>query len=132
MPQTIPVDVRDLFKKRAFGHLATIMPDGSPQVTPLWVDYDGKYLVINSALGRQKDCNMRRDGRVAIEIQDPDNPYRYMSIRGRVVEITEEGADETIDQLSIKYLGEIFKMRRPGEVRITYRIEPEHVTTSGG
>ena len=97
---------RDLFQKRAFAHLATIMPDGSPQVTPVWVDFDGTHILVNSARGRQKDLNMRRDQRVALEILDPENPYRYLQVRGRVVEITEVGADAHIDKMATKYLGE--------------------------
>jgi PPOX class probable F420-dependent enzyme len=88
MAQAIPDKYLDLFKKTAFGNLATIMKDGSPQVTPVWVDYDGKYVRFNSALGRVKDKNIRRDPRVALSIFDPENPYRHLDIRGRVVEIT--------------------------------------------
>ncbi len=127
----IPDRLLDLFQKRAFAHLATVMPNGSPHVTPVWVDYDGKHLVVNSARGRQKDRNMRRDARVAVEVQDPDNPYRYLMVRGRVVKITEEGADACIDRLAFKYRGlEKYPNRAPGEVRVIYEIEPEHVTGS--
>ena len=128
----IPDEYLDLFEKRAFGHLVTLMPDGSPQVTPVWVDYDGTYVLVNSALGRQKDRNMRRDGRVALEILDPDNPYRYLLVRGRVAEITQEGAEAGIDGLAQKYLGlDIYPHRGPGEVRVWYKIEPEHVHAQG-
>ena len=96
MSQAIPDKYRDLFSKRAFASLATLMPDGQPQVTPIWCDIDGDHVIFNSAKGRQKDRNVRRDPRVALVIIDPDNPYRYLEIRGRVVEITEEGADEHI------------------------------------
>jgi len=131
MGSKIPDNFFDLFQKRAFAHLATVMPDGSPQVSPVWVDYDGARLIVNSARGRQKDRNMRRDGEVAVSIQDPDNPYRYLLVRGRVVEVTEEGADAVIDALAKKYLGvDKYPYRRPGEVRVTYKIEPEHVTVS--
>ncbi len=123
---------RDLFDKRAFAHLATLMPDGSPQVTPVWVDFDGAYVVVNTARGRQKDRNLQKDGRVAIEIQDPDNPYRYVEIRGRVAEITEQGADESIDRLAFKYTGSPkYQFRRPGEQRVIYRIKPEKVSGMG-
>jgi len=129
---TIPERYLDLFEKRAFGHLATLMPDGSPQVTPVWVDFDGTHVLVNSARGRQKDRNMRRDPRVAIEIQDPDDPYRYVQIRGRVVEITEEGADPHIDKLAKKYRGlDRYPHRAPGEVRVLYKILPEHVSGRG-
>lgn len=129
MTQIIPDHYLDLFEKRAFAHLATLMPDGQPQVTPVWCDFDGHYVLINSARGRQKDRNMRRDPRVTLCIQDPDNPYRYLEIRGRVVEITEQGADAHIDRLAKKYLGvERYPYRQPGEVRVLYKIEPLHIS----
>lgn len=132
MAQVIPEKYLDLLQKKAFGHLATLMKDGSPQVTPVWVDYDGKYVRFNSALGRVKDKNVRRDPRVAMSIQDPDNPYRYLEIRGRVVEITQKGADEHINKLSQKYLGiPVYPNRRPGEVRVLYHIEPQKVSSMG-
>ena len=128
----IPDTYLDLFKKRAFAHMATLMPDGSPQVTPVWVDFDGTHVLVNSARGRQKDRNLRRDARVALGIQDPDDPYRYLQVRGRVVEITEQDADTGIDGLSLKYLGvESFPYRRSNEVRVWYKIEPEHVSGVG-
>ena len=105
MAQTIPEKYRDLFSKRAFASLATIMPNGDPQVTPVWCDLEGELVVINSAKGRQKDRNLRREPRVALAIIDPDNPYRYLEIRGKVVEITEQGADAHINKMSKKYLG---------------------------
>mgnify|MGYP001577375420 FL=1 len=83
MSNCIPETYRDLFQKRAFAHLATLMPDGTPQVTPVWCDYDGTYIRINSARGRVKDRNMRRNPQVALGIMDPDNPYRYLAVRGR-------------------------------------------------
>src|SRR5579884_537351 len=88
MSQSIPEKYRDLFTKRAFASLGTIMTDGSPQVTPVWVDLEGDQVIVNTAKGRQKDKNMRRDPRVALAIIDPDNPYRYLEVRGRVSEIT--------------------------------------------
>ena len=124
--KSIPENYLDLFSKKAFAHLSTLMPDGSPQVTPVWVDYQDGFVLVNSARGRQKDRNMRRDPRVAIAILDPDNPYRYLQVRGRVVEITEVGADAHIDKLAFKYLGrEKYPNRRPGEIRVIYKIQPE-------
>ena len=129
---TIPEQFKDLFTKVAFAHLATLMADGSPQVTPVWVDYDGAYVRVNSAKGRVKDKNMRRDKRVALSIQDPDNPYRYLAVRGEVAEITENGADAHIDALAKKYLGkERYPFRSPGEVRVIYKIRADKVSTSG-
>jgi PPOX class probable F420-dependent enzyme len=121
---TIPQSHADLFQKKAFANLVTLMPDGSPQVTPVWVDYDGHQVIINTAEGRQKDKNLQRDGRVALSILDPDNPYRYLEVRGRVAERTRNGADEHIDSLSMKYLGKKYPFRQPNEVRVVYRIEP--------
>jgi PPOX class probable F420-dependent enzyme len=132
MSQVIPEKYRDLFQKRAFASLGTLMPDGRPQVTPVWVDFDGQDVIFNSAKGRQKDRNVRRDPRVAMAIVDPDNPYRYMEIRGKVAEITEQGADEHIDKMAKKYLGvDKYPYRQPGEVRVMYKIRPEHATTMG-
>ena len=132
MAQAIPEKYRDLFHKRAFASLGTLMPDGRPQVTPVWVDFDGQYVIFNSAKGRQKDRNVRRDPRVAMAITDPDNPYRYMEIRGKVAEITEQGADEHIDKMAKKYLDvDKYPYPQPGEVRVMYKIRPEHTTTMG-
>jgi PPOX class probable F420-dependent enzyme len=132
MTDVIPSDYLDLFEKPAFAHLATLMKDGSPQVTPVWIDYDGKRILFNSALGRVKDKNVRRDPRVAMSIQDPQNPYRYLQIRGRVVSITQDGADQHINKLARKYLGKPeYPYRQPGEVRVLYRVEPEKVSVMG-
>ncbi|MBI1999945.1 MAG: PPOX class F420-dependent oxidoreductase [candidate division NC10 bacterium] len=132
MSATIPETFRDLLTKKAFAHLGTIMPDGSPQVTPVWFDFDGSHVRVNSAKGRVKDKNMRRNGRVALAIQDPDNPYRYLAVRGRVEGITEAGADAHIDSLAKKYLGQDrYPHRQPGEVRVIYRIRPERVSSMG-
>ena len=107
----------DLFEKKAFAHLATLMKDGSPQVSPVWVDYDGTHLLVNTARGRTKYLNILRDPRVALSIQDPDEPFRKLLVRGRVVEQTEQGADEHIDQLARRYTGDVYKLRVPGMVR---------------
>ena len=133
MPHAIPEKYRDLFSKRAFANLATLMPDGSPQVTPVWCDLENDdIVVINSAKGRQKDRNLRRDPRVALAIIDPENPYRYLEIRGKVVEITEQGAAAHIDKMAKKYLGvDKYPYGQPGEVRVMYKIKPEHATMMG-
>jgi PPOX class probable F420-dependent enzyme len=131
MSRVIPDSFKDLFEKPAFAHLATLMPDGRPQVTPVWVAYDGRHVHINTAAGRQKDRNLVRDGRVALSILDPANPYRYLEVRGSVVERTESGADASIDALSERYIGKPYPFRQPGEKRVLYKILPEHVTTMG-
>ncbi len=128
----IPEKYLDLTKKKAFAQLATLMPDGTPHVSPVWFEYDGKNIVINSAKGRVKDKNMRRDPRVGLDIVDPENPYRHLSIRGRVVEITEKGSDDHIDKLAKNYLGlDTYPNRKAGEVRVIYKIEPERAFTMG-
>jgi PPOX class probable F420-dependent enzyme len=132
MAASIPAQYLDLFKKKAFGNLGTVNADGSPQVTPVWVDFDGKHLLFNTAVGRLKDKNLQRDPKVAIAIVDPDNPYRYLEIRGRVVERTQSGADDSINKLSQKYLGQpVYPLRQPGEVRVIYKIEPLKVSGMG-
>jgi len=132
MAEVIPEKYLDLFDKKAFANLATVMPDGSPQVTPVWVDYDGKHLLVNSARGRQKDKNMGRNSSVALSIMDPDNPYRYLEVRGRVAEITEDGAAAHIDKMAKKYLGkDKYPFSQPGEVRVLYKIEPERTSQMG-
>jgi PPOX class probable F420-dependent enzyme len=132
MPAVIPEKYNDLFQKKAFASLATLMPDGKPQVTPVWVDFDGKHLLVNSAKGRVKDRNMRRDPRVSLALIDPDNPYRYLQVQGHVAEITENGADQHIDKMAKKYLGlDKYPNRQPGEVRVIYKIEPDRTSTMG-
>src|ERR1700729_234970 len=127
----IPQPHLDLFQKKAFAHLATLMPDGKPQVTPVWVDYDGKYVLINTAEGRLKDKNMQRDGRIALSITDPDNPYRYLEVRGKIAERTHAGADAHIDAMAKKYLDkDKYPFRQPGEVRVIYKGTPERSTSN--
>lgn len=126
---SIPESHLDLFRKKAFANLATLMPNGSPQVTPVWVDYDGRHVLINTAEGRQKDKNLQRDGRVALSIMDPENPYRYLEVRGRVTQRTLEGADQHIDAMARKYLGqEKYPYRQPGEVRVIYKVAADRCT----
>lgn len=132
MPSPFPATHADLLTKKTFAHLATCMKDGSPQVTPVWFDVDGEYVRVNSAAGRLKDKNMRRDPRVALSILDPDNPYRYLEIRGRVVSITEEGGAAHIDSLAKKYMGvDTYPMHQPGVARVIYKIEPLRFSTMG-
>ncbi len=128
MSATLSEGVKKLFREPNYGHMATLMPDGSPQVSPVWVDIDGDRILVNSAEGRVKPRNVRRDARVAISIYNQDNPYSSAFIRGRVVEITHEGADEHIDKLAKKYLGQdTYPYRQPEDQRVILVIEPEHV-----
>jgi PPOX class probable F420-dependent enzyme len=128
----IPDSHMDLFSKKAFAHLATIMSDGTPQVTPVWVDFDGTHVLVNSARGRLKDRNVTARPQVGIEISDPENPYRYLSVQGRVARITEEGADAHIDKLAMKYMGkDKYPYRKPDEKRVLYYVEPIKVHGMG-
>ena len=131
MMTAIPERFLDLFNKKAFASLATLMPDGTPQVTPVWCDYDGKNVIINSAKGRQKDRNLRREPHVSLAIIDPENPYRYVELRGHVSEITEQGAADHIDRMARKYLGvDKYPYAQPGEVRVLYKIEIDHASSN--
>jgi PPOX class probable F420-dependent enzyme len=130
---TIPSSHADLLgDKPAFAQLATLNADGGPQVTPVWIDFDGTNLFINTAKGRVKTKNLAREPRVALSIQDPANPYRYLGIQGRVTAMTESGADAHIDKMAKKYLGkDKYPFRQPGEVRVMVTIAPEKVHTMG-
>ena len=130
MATEIDAKVKGLLEGTNFANLATVMPDGSPQVTPVWVDYDGTHILVNTAEGRQKPRNVRRDPRVALDIYDQGNPYSMAAIRGKVVDISTEGADEHIDRLAKKYLGQDkYPYRQPGEQRLIFKIEPLRVST---
>ena len=119
-------------EKKAFLYLTTLMSNGAPQVTPVWFNTDGEYILINTAIGRVKDRNMRVRPQVALCIQDPSNPYRYLQIHGKVVEFTTEGADDHIDALTLKYRGiPKYPSRQPGEQRIKYKIQIEKVDAHG-
>jgi PPOX class probable F420-dependent enzyme len=130
---TIPDAYLDLLQqKKAFADLATLMPDGSPQVTPVWFDYTGGKIRVNSAKGRTKTRNMAEGAPVALSIMDPDNPYRYMQIRGKVTRVTEEGASAHIDSLAKKYIDkDKYPWSRAGEVRVTFEITPHAVQAMG-
>ena len=130
---TDPEIYRDLFEqKKAFANLATLMPNGSPQVTPVWFDRKDGHFRINTAKGRVKARNMREGSHVAFAIMDPDNAYRYVQVRGTVSRVTEDGADAHIDALAKKYLGQDkYPFRQPGEVRVIYEITPASISGMG-
>ena len=120
--------VSRLFHDKNFGFLATVMDDGSPQVTPVWVDIDGDNIILNTAEGRLKHKNISRDPRVAVSVADHSNPYKMVTVQGTVVEQTTKGADEHIDKMAKKYLGlDKYPGRTPGEKRIILKIKPESV-----
>jgi PPOX class probable F420-dependent enzyme len=121
-----------LTEKKSLAHLATLMPDGSPQVTPVWFFYEKGRFFVNTARGRVKDRNMKQNALVALSIVDPDNPYAHVAVRGKIVKATEDGADANIDAMAKKYLGQDkYPFRQPGEVRVIYEIEPTSVSAMG-
>jgi PPOX class probable F420-dependent enzyme len=127
-----PDSHKDLLGKKAFANLATVSAGGAPQVTPVWFDTEGDLIRINTAKGRVKDKNLRQNPAVALSVMDPDNPYRYVQVRGRVTEVTESGADAHIDALAKKYTGaDRYAHRRPGEVRVIFKIRPDRVQVMG-
>lgn len=128
MSKPIPNEFRDLFAKRAFANLGTLRPDGSPQVTPVWVDFDGDSVLVNTVKGRHQDKNIRDDARVALTITDPDDPYRYLEIRGRAVEITGRDHVPHLNAMAKKYLGvEAYPNRPPEQIRVLWKIEAERI-----
>ncbi len=128
MSEQIPEKALDLFQKPILAHLATIMPDGTPQVTPVWVDFDGTYILINTSKGRRKTLNMEKQPRVGLDIVDSENPFHWLSVRGHVTEITEQGADAHIDRMAKKYIGvDTYPNRQPDDVRVICKIAPDRV-----
>lgn len=130
MSTQIPPKYQDLLERPAVAQLATIMPDGQPQVTPVWFDYDGDYIRVNTARGRQKDQNLSERPQATINVVDPDNPYRYIEIRGVVVKAQEDGAVDHINLLSKKYTGN-YDYNVGKDTRVMYFIEPKHINTQG-
>jgi len=136
MAVPIPNDFRDLIDRPIVVALVTVMPDGQPQATPVWVDYDGTYVIVSTARGRQKDRNMKLGAKVTILSIDPDDDGRWLEVRGVVAVETEDGAVDVINKLSQKYRGDpdyygADTERRNRETRVTYKIEPLRVNVSG-
>ena len=129
VPVQIPERLQDLLSwdKKTFANLALVRKDGTPHVSPLWFEWDGEHIIINTARGRVKDNILKRHPAVSMSIMDPDDPYRYILIDGQVVDETEEGAYETICRLSQKYRGHSNFLKTPDQVRVTYKIRPTHV-----
>ena len=126
-------DVLALLREPSYAQLATLMPDGSPQVTQVWIETDGEHIIVNTVVGHQKERNVRRDPRVAINLIDPNDQSRQAAIRGHVVEMTTEGAAEQINSLAKKYMGvDEYPFGSPDETRITLKISPEHVSELQG
>jgi PPOX class probable F420-dependent enzyme len=123
----------ELLRGRNFAHIGTLRADGSVQVSPTWVDVQDGRVALNTAEGRAWPRNLERDPRITLEVQNFENPYEYLEIRGRVAERTHEGADEHIDLLAKKYLDvDKYPMRQPGEQRVIIRVEPDYVKVFGG
>lgn len=125
---TIPAEYHDLFDRETIAHVATLMPDGAPHVTPVWIDHDPEagHLLVNTERGRQKARNVERDPTVGVSMTDPEDPYRRLSVTGVVAEATTDGAREHIDVLAHRYTGGPY----PGEIRterVLWRIRPERV-----
>jgi PPOX class probable F420-dependent enzyme len=132
MADTLSTKARDLIARPVLASLATLNPDGSPQITPLWVDRNGDDVVFNTAEGRVKARNLERDARVAVSVIDPDDPYNVIAFRGTVIDVTTDGADAHIDALAKKYLGvDSYPMRREGEVRIKVTVRTDHIAMQG-
>jgi PPOX class probable F420-dependent enzyme len=128
----IPAKYQDLLKeKNPLAVLSTVQPDGTPQATPVWLDFHNGHVRFNTARGRVKDRNLAKNSNVALVIVDQANPYRYVQIRGRIASVSEDGAKEIIDTLSHKYLGKPYPFAQPGEVRVTYEVEPVSVQGMG-
>jgi PPOX class probable F420-dependent enzyme len=129
----LPEDVRTLIEDKQFWHVATVNPDGSPQVTPMWVMTRNGNIVLNSALDRRKTRNLEQNPRVAMSLIDPENPYKSLQVQGRVVDtITGDQAEADIDTLSEKYTGQTpYPWRAPGEQRVTFLVEPTRVMVNG-
>jgi PPOX class probable F420-dependent enzyme len=126
MAEKLSDDQIALLREPVLAHIATVMADGSPQVTPVWIDTDGEAVIFNTAKGRAKYNNLVRNPKVAISVADPSDHYRTVVVRG-TAEMTEAGADAHIDMLARKYTGEEYKNRTPGMVRVIVRVVPERV-----
>jgi PPOX class probable F420-dependent enzyme len=128
----IPEDYADLLETTALAHVATIGPKGEPQNNPVWFDWDGSHLKFSQTTTRQKYRNLRRDERVALSIVDPENPYRYLEVRGTAVRVEEDPQNEFINAMAKKYLGvEEYPYHRPGDERLVVYVKPEHTTQMG-
>jgi PPOX class probable F420-dependent enzyme len=132
MADVLSEKARALITRPLLASLATLNPDGSPQITPLWVGLDGDDVMFNTAQGRKKARNLERDARVAVTVIDPDDQYNVVAFRGTVIDVTTDGADADIDALAKKYLGvDTYPMRSEGEVRIIVRVRTDHIAMGG-
>ncbi|GAA3726126.1 PPOX class F420-dependent oxidoreductase [Salinactinospora qingdaonensis] len=125
----IPQDREDILNKLIFAHVSTIGPNGEPQSNPVWVDWDGEFVKFSQTPARQKYRNIQRDSRIALSAHDPDNPYRYLEIRGRVEKIEDDTDNAFINKMAKKYIDEeVYPWASPDERRVVLFVRPEHVT----
>ncbi|MFD2081198.1 hypothetical protein SAMN05421678_104116 [Actinopolymorpha cephalotaxi] len=125
----VPAERVGILTKRSFGHVATIGPHGEPQSSPVWIDWDGEFLLFSQTDQRQKFRNVRRDGRIAVSVTDPDEPHQYLEIRGRVDRVEEDGDHAFINKMAKKYLGvDEYPWNQPGDHRVIVYVRPEHTS----
>lgn len=128
----IPEEYKDLLEKKGFAHVATIGPKGEPQSNPVWFDWDGKNVLFSQTKTRQKVANLEDEPRIAISIQDPENPYRYLEIRGRVASVDEDTGNKFINSMAKKYMDkDEYPWHQPGDERVVVRVEPVHTSQMG-
>ena len=128
----IPERYADILDKKALAHWATIGPNGEPQNNPVWFDFDGEQILVSQTKSRQKLRNVKRDPRVALSLVDPDNPYRYLEVRGEVVDVTDDEGNAFINKMAKKYLGHPeYQWHQPGDERVVVRIQPKHTSAMG-
>lgn len=125
----VPEDRQDILTKPSFGHVATLGPKGEPQVNPVWIDWDGEFLRFSQTRTRQKVRNLGRDGRISVSVQDPENPYRYVEVRGEVDRVEDDPDNAFINAMAKKYLDEeVYPWAQEGEERVVVYVRPEHST----
>lgn len=129
---TIPASHADLLDAVTVAHVATIGPRGEPQVNPVWFEWDGDHVLFSQTTGRQKYRNLQRDGRVALSIVDPENPYRYLEVRGTVASIDDDEGNAFIDRQAQRYIDQpAYPWHQPGDHRVVVRVRPEHTSQMG-
>ena len=128
MATTIPTEFNDLLESNAMANIATIGPKGEPQNNPVWFDWDGSHILFSQTKGRQKFHNLQREPRIAVSILDPQNPYRYLEVRGKVVRIDEDANNAFINKMAKKYINQdTYPWHQPGDERVVIVVEPEKV-----
>lgn len=128
----IPETYQDLLTKPSFAHIATIGPKGEPQTTPVWIDWDGEYILFSQTKARRKFHNIQREPRIALSLTDPENPYRYLEVRGVVEGVDDDPDNAFINKMAKKYIGQdVYPWGRPEDERVVVKIRPEHTTQMG-